>query len=271
MFEKIKNSAAYLSPFLEGEEYQIGIVLGSGLGKLGESIEITYTIPYEGIPHFPKSTVEGHAGCLLIGKFGGKNVIVMQGRFHFYEGYSMQEVSFPIRVLHELGVSQLLVSNAAGGVNTSFMVGDLMLINDHINLFPEHPLRGKNMDDKGPRFPGMTDAYSPRIRAIAKECAKTLHINLQEGVYAGLQGPSFETPAEYNWIRVIGGDAVGMSTVPEIIVARHMNMECFGISVITNSTASPELIKTSHKEVQTVGNTAQPQMTALFRAIISKL
>lgn len=271
MLEKIKNSAAYISRFLDGEEYPVGIILGTGLGELGKSIQVKHTIPYAAIPNFPVSTVQGHKGNLLIGKFGNKNVIAMQGRFHFYEGYSMQEVTFPVRVLHEAGVKQLFVSNAAGGVNTSFLVGDLMVITDHINLFPEHPLRGKNIDELGPRFPGMTDAYSPRIRKIADECAGQLGITLQHGVYAGLQGPSFETPAEYNWIRVIGGDAVGMSTIPEVIVARHMGMECFGMSVITNSTASPELIKTNHKEVQDIGNTAQPQMTALFREIISKL
>ena len=244
MLGKIKDSAAYISRFLEGEKYRIGIILGTGLGELGKSIEIKHTIPYAGIPHFPVSTVQGHKGNLLIGKFGGKNVIAMQGRFHFYEGYPMQEVTFPIRVLHELGVKYLFVSNAAGGVNTQFLVGirclfvsnasgginpsfrtgDLMIITDHINLFPEHPLRGKNIDELGPRFPGMTDAYSPRIIRLAEECGKKLGIPLQHGVYAGLQGPSFETPAEYNWIRVIGGDAVGMSTVPEIIVARHMGM-----------------------------------------------
>lgn len=155
----------------------------------------------------------------------------MQGRFHFYEGYSMKEVTFPVRVMHALGVKTLFVSNAAGGVNTNYLVGDLMIIKDHINLFPEHPLRGKNMEELGPRFPGMTEAYSKRLIYLAEEIGKKLDIKLQKGVYAGLQGPSFETPAEYNWIRVIGGDAVGMSTVPEIIVARHMNMECFGMSV----------------------------------------
>lgn len=271
MLEKIKDSANYISRYLEGEKYSIGIILGTGLGELGQSIEIKHTIPYAAIPHFPVSTVQGHKGNLLIGRFGNKNVIAMQGRFHFYEGYPMQEVTFPVRVLHALGVEQLLVSNAAGGVNTSYLVGDLMVITDHINLFPEHPLRGKNLDELGPRFPGMTDAYSPRLRSIADQCAAHLGIQLQHGVYAGLQGPSFETPAEYNWIRIIGGDAVGMSTIPEIIVARHMGIECFGMSVITNSTASPELIKTNHAEVQDIGNTAQPRMTALFREIIARL
>lgn len=271
MLQKIKDSAAYISRFLDGETYSIGIILGTGLGELGKSIEIRHTIPYAAIPHFPVSTVEGHKGNLLLGKFGDKNVIAMQGRFHFYEGYSMQEVTFPVRVLHQLGVNRLFVSNAAGGVNTTFLAGDLMVITDHINLFPEHPLRGKNINELGPRFPGMTEAYSPRLIALAEQCGQELGINLKKGVYAGLQGPSFETPAEYHWIRVIGGDAVGMSTVPEIIVARHMGVECFGMSVITNSTASPELIKTDHEEVQDIGNTAQPRMTALFKAIISKL
>jgi len=178
MLGKIKDSAAYISRFLEGEKYRIGIILGTGLGELGKSIEIKHTIPYAGIPHFPVSTVQGHKGNLLIGKFGGKNVIAMQGRFHFYEGYPMQEVTFPIRVLHELGVKYLFVSNAAGGVNTQFLVGDLMIITDHINLFPEHPLRGKNIDELGPRFPGMTDAYSPRIIRLAEECGKKLGIPL---------------------------------------------------------------------------------------------
>ena len=271
MLQKINESAAYISRFLEKETCSIGIILGTGLGELGKSIEVKHTIPYAAIPHFPVSTVQGHKGNLLIGKFGGKNVIAMQGRFHFYEGYSMQEVTFPIRVLHQLGVSRLFVSNAAGGVNTAFLAGDLMIITDHINLFPEHPLRGKNIDELGPRFPGMTNAYSPDLIRLAEGAGEKLGIQLRKGVYAGLQGPSFETPAEYNWIRIIGGDAVGMSTVPEIIVARHMNMECFGMSVITNSTASPELIKTDHEEVQDIGNTAQPRMTALFKEIISSL
>ena len=270
MLSKIKESKDFIYPFLDGE-YSIGIILGTGLGELGKSIKIKQAIPYAEIPNFPVSTVEGHQGKLLIGQFGNKNVIAMQGRFHFYEGYSMKEVTFPVRVMHALGVKTLFVSNAAGGVNTNYLVGDLMIIKDHINLFPEHPLRGKNMEELGPRFPGMTEAYSKRLIYLAEEVGKKLNIKLQKGVYAGLQGPSFETPAEYNWIRVIGGDAVGMSTVPEIIVARHMNMECFGISVITNSTANEELIKTNHEEVQDVGNHAQPRTTAIFREMINQL
>lgn len=271
MYEKIKNSANYISQFLEGEIYSIGLILGTGLGEAGNSMIIKHTIPYSSIPNFPVSTVQGHKGNLLLGRFGEKNVIAMQGRFHFYEGYSMQEVTFPVRVLYELGIRQLFVSNAAGGVNTQFLAGDLMIITDHINLFPEHPLRGKNIEELGPRFPEMTAAYSPRLIHLAEICGQKLGIVLHYGVYAGLQGPSFETPAEYRWIRTIGGDAVGMSTVPEIIVARHMGMECFGLSVITNSTASPELIKTNHTEVQDIGKIAQPRMTALFQEIINML
>jgi len=271
MLDEIKESSRFLAPFLAGENYSIGIILGTGLGELGKSIDVKHAIPYAEIPHFPVSTVEGHSGKLLIGQFGGKNVVAMQGRFHFYEGYSMKEVTFPVRVMQSLGVKTLFVSNAAGGVNQQYLVGDLMIIRDHINLFPEHPLRGKNINELGPRFPGMTDAYSPRLIHLAESAAEALGIQVQKGVYAGLQGPSFETPAEYQWIRVIGGDAVGMSTVPEIIVARHMNMECFGMSVITNSTASPELIKTNHEEVQDIGNQAQPRMGKLFEEVIRGL
>lgn len=270
MLDKIKESSKYLSPFIKADN-PIGIILGTGLGELGKSIELQHAIPYMAIPHFPLSTVQGHRGELLIGKFGGKNVIAMQGRFHYYEGYSMQEVTFPVRVMHALGVKTLFVSNAAGGVNTNFLTGDLMIIRDHINLFPEHPLRGRNINELGPRFPGMADAYSKRLITLAEEAGKKLNIKLQKGVYAGLQGPTFETPAEYNWLRVIGGDAVGMSTVPEIIVARHMNMECFGMSVITNSTATEESLKTNHAEVQDIGNQAQPRMGAIFEEVIRRL
>ena len=270
MLEKINESSRFLRP-LVGEDHEIGIILGSGLGNLGEHVEVERSIPYREIPHFPVSTVAGHRGCLLAGTFAGRRVLTMQGRFHYYEGYSMQEVTFPVRVLHALGVRTLLVSNAAGGVNTSFRAGDLMIIRDHINLFPDHPLRGKNIDELGPRFPAMTNAYSPRLIALAEAIGREKGIALRQGVYAGLQGPSFETPAEYQWIRTIGGDAVGMSTVPEIIVARHMGMECFGMSVITNSTATPEEITTSHEEVQEAGAQAEPRMCALFEEMVRRL
>ncbi|MBP3419852.1 MAG: purine-nucleoside phosphorylase [Marinifilaceae bacterium] len=270
MLRKIEESVNYLRTLLNGE-YDAAIILGSGLGGLVNAMDVECKIPYSEIPNFPLSTVKGHSGNLLAGTFGGKRVLVMQGRFHFYEGYPMQQVTFPVRVLAKMGVKTLFVSNAAGGVNKGYFVGDMMVITDHINLFPEHPLRGKNLDEFGERFPTMVDAYSPRLRLIATEQAAKLGYTLRYGVYAGLQGPSYETPAEYHWLRVIGADAVGMSTVPEIIVARHSGIECFGISVITNSTASPKLIRTDHAEVQNVGDEVQPKMTALIKAIISNM
>lgn len=270
MYSKIQETATWLKNRMTTTP-DTAIILGTGLGKLADEITDTICIPYKEIPNFPISTVEGHCGQLIFGKLGAKDIMAMEGRFHYYEGYSMQEVTFPIRVLHAIGVRQLFVSNAAGGVNPSFSSGDLMVITDHINLFPEHPLRGHNWEELGPRFPAMTNAYSPRLIRLAQDCARQFGITLRQGVYVGLQGPSFETPAEYNWLRIIGGDAVGMSTIPEILVARHMGMECFGISVITNSTAKPEHIQTSHAEVQDVGNAAQPRLSALLKEIISQL
>ena len=269
MLGKIKDSAAYISRFLEGEKYRIGIILGTGLGELGKSIEIKHTIPYAGIPHFPVSTVQGHKGNLLIGKFGGKNVIAMQGRFHFYEGYPMQEVTFPIRVLHELGVKYLFVSNAAGGVNTQFLVGDLMIITDHINLFPEHPLRGKNIE-YGPRFPDMSEAYSKELIAKALEIAQEKGIKVQQGVYLGTQGPTFETPSEYKMFHILGADAVGMSTVPEVIVANHCGIKVFGVSVITDLGVEGKIVEVSHEEVQKAADEAQPRMTTIMRELINR-
>ncbi|MDR1273833.1 MAG: purine-nucleoside phosphorylase [Odoribacteraceae bacterium] len=265
MLDKIARSSAFLAPLLAGEEHAVGLILGTGLGGARDAINARHVVPYAGIPHFPVSTVQGHAGQWIVGEIDGRRVIAMQGRFHFYEGYSMQEVTFPVRVMRALGVKTLVVSNAAGGVNPDFQTGDLMVITDHINLFPEHPLRGKNEDALGPRFPEMAEAYSPRLIALAGEAGRRLDIPLRRGVYAGLQGPSFETPAEYRWIRVIGGDAVGMSTVPEVIVARHAGMECFGLSVITNSASSA---KTNHEEVQEAGRLAQPRAIALVRELI---
>lgn len=269
MLGKIKDSAAYISRFLEGEKYRIGIILGTGLGELGKSIEIKHTIPYAGIPHFPVSTVQGHKGNLLIGKFGGKNVIAMQGRFHFYEGYPMQEVTFPIRVLHELGVKYLFVSNAAGGVNTQFLVGDLMIITDHINFFPEHPLRGKNID-YGPRFPDMSEAYSKELIQKALEIAKEKGIKVQQGVYLGTQGPTFETPSEYKMFHILGADAVGMSTVPEVIVANHCGIKVFGVSVITDLGVEGKIVEVSHEEVQKAADEAQPRMTTIMKELINR-
>ena len=268
MLGKIKDSAAYISRFLEGEKYRIGIILGTGLGELGKSIEIKHTIPYAGIPHFPVSTVQGHKGNLLIGKFGGKNVIAMQGRFHFYEGYPMQEVTFPIRVLHELGVKYLFVSNAAGGVNTQFLVGDLMIITDHINLMP-NPLIGPNIAELGPRFPDMHNCYDKALIAKATAIAEEENIKLQYGVYVGGTGPTFETQAEYRYFKNIGGDAAGMSTVPEVIVARHMSIPVFGVSVITNCGLSDEV--GDHEDVQRQGKKAGIKMEVLFKRMIKQL
>ena len=271
VLRKIEKTHEFISSLKISRKSDTAVILGSGLGDLGEEIEDAQSVPYKEIPHFPVSTVEGHKGNLIFGNFGNRNVVAMQGRFHYYEGHSMEAITYPVRIFKRMGIKYLLVSNAAGGVNKEFKTGDLMLITDHINLFPEHPLRGKNPDSLGPRFPAMTNAYSSRLGNIARKAAESLCIELKEGIYAGLQGPSFETPAEYNWLRIIGADAVGMSTVPEIIVARHMAMECMGISVITNSTATREEIKTDHEEVQTVGRNSTPRMTALFREIISQL
>ena len=215
------------------------------------------------------STVEGHAGKLIFGKLGGKDIMAMEGRFHFYEGYSMKEVTFPERVMYELGIRTLFVSNAAGGMNPKFKIGDLMIINDHINFFPEHPLRGKNCPP-GPRFPDMHEAYDHDLIALADKIAEEKGISVQHGVYVGVQGPTFETPAEYRMYRLLGGDAVGMSTVPEVIVARHCGIEVFGVSIITDLGGFDTPVEVSHEEVQKAANAAQPVMTEIMREIIRR-
>ena len=215
------------------------------------------------------STVEGHAGKLIFGKLGGKDIMAMEGRFHFYEGYSMKEVTFPERVMYELGIRTLFVSNAAGGMNPKFKIGDLMIINDHINFFPEHPLRGKNCPP-GPRFPGMHEAYDHELIALADKIAEEKGISVQHGVYVGVQGPTFETPAEYRMYRLLGGDAVGMSTVPEVIVARHCGIKVFGVSIITDLGGFDTPVEVSHEEVQKAANAAQPVMTEIMREIIRR-
>ena len=216
------------------------------------------------------STVEGHAGKLIFGKLGGKDIMAMEGRFHFYEGYSMKEVTFPERVMYELGIRTLFVSNAAGGMNPKFKIGDLMIINDHINFFPEHPLRGKNCPP-GPRFPDMHEAYDHDLIALADKIAEEKGISVQHGVYVGVQGPTFETPAEYRMYRLLGGDAVGMSTVPEVIVARHCGIKVFGVSIITDLGGFDTPVEVSHEEVQKAANAAQPVMTEIMREIIRRL
>ena len=248
---------------------ETAIILGTGLGSLVNEITEKYEIEYKDIPNFPLSTVEGHSGKLIFGKLGNKEIMAMQGRFHFYEGYSMKEVTFPVRVMRELGIKTLFVSNAAGGMNPDFLIGDLMIINDHINFFPEHPLRGKNIP-YGDRFPDMSTAYDKQLIAMAKEIAAEKGIRIVEGVYLGTQGPTFETPAEYRMFHRLGGDAVGMSTVPEVIVARHCGIRVFGISVITDLGVEGIVVECSHEEVQKAADEAQPKMTTIFREIINR-
>ena len=270
MLDKIRESSKYLAPFVKGE-HTIGIILGTGLGELGKSIEIEHAIPYMAIPNFPVSTVEGHSGKLIVGTLGGKKVIAMQGRFHYYEGYNMKEVTFPIRVFQALGIEYLFVSNAAGGMNSSFNVGDIMLIEDHINLFPEHPLHGKNFEELGTRFPDMSEAYDKKLRLMAMEIADEKNIKLQHGVYIGLTGPTFETPAEYNYLRIIGGDAVGMSTVPEVIVANHAKIIVLAFSIITDLGVIGKIVEVTHEEVQKAAKIAQPKMAEIMREVIKRV
>lgn len=269
MLEKIKQTADFIKSKV-GSLPKTAIILGTGLGELVNHIEISTAIPYSEIPNFPISTVEGHSGRLIFGRLGNKQIMAMQGRFHFYEGYAMTQVTFPVRVMRALGITTLFVSNAAGGMNPNFKIGDLMIITDHINLFPEHPLRGKNYNELGPRFPEMSEAYSSRLIAQAKEVAAENGIRLVEGVYVGTQGPTFETPAEYRYFYRIGGDAVGMSTVPEVIVARHGGMEVFGISVITDLGVEGIVEKVSHEEVQQAAAAAEPNMTLIMSELINR-
>jgi purine-nucleoside phosphorylase len=269
MIEKIKASAAYIQAKIT-QIPEFGIILGSGLGNLANDIELSVALDYGDIPHFPVSTVFGHKGRLLFGTLGGRQVVVMQGRFHYYEGYSMQEVTFPVRVMKMLGVQKLIVSNAAGGLNPEQELGDLMIIKDHINLFPENPLRGKNDESLGPRFPDMSQVYDLQMISTAKEVMHESGIKVQEGVYVGTAGPTFETPSEYRYMRIIGGDAVGMSTVPEVIVARHMNMDVFAISVITDLGVIGKIQEISHEEVVAAAKGAEPKMARVVSELIKR-
>ena len=270
MLETIKQTADYLKGRI-GEIPNTAIILGTGLGELANEIEDKTDIPYTEIPNFPVSTVEGHSGKLIVGTLGGKKVLAMQGRFHYYEGYTMKEVTFPIRVFQALNIEYLFVSNAAGGMNSSFDVGDIMLIEDHINLFPEHPLHGKNYKELGTRFPDMSEAYNKELRLKAMEIANKKNIKLQHGVYVGLTGPTFETPAEYNYLRIIGGDAVGMSTVPEVIVANHAGMKVLAFSIITDLGVIGKIVEVSHEEVQIAAKIAQPKMAEIMRTIVQEI
>ena len=245
------------------------IILGTGLGQLASEITDKFEISYSEIPNFPVSTVEGHSGKLIFGKLGGVDILAMQGRFHYYEGYNMKEVTFPVRVMYELGIKTLFVSNAAGGMNPEFKIGDIMIITDHINFFSEHPLRGKNFPT-GPRFPDMHETYDHELIKLATDIAKEKNIRLTYGVYVGTQGPTFETPAEYRMYRTLGGDAVGMSTVPEVIVAHHCGIRTFGVSVITDLGGFDVPVEVSHEEVQEAANQAQPFMTEIMREMIRR-
>jgi purine-nucleoside phosphorylase len=268
MLERIQETADFLKSKMHTHP-ETAIILGTGLGSLVNEITDKYEIGYETIPNFPVSTVEGHSGKLIFGKLGNKDIMAMQGRFHFYEGYSMKEVTFPIRVMRELGIKTLFVSNAAGGMNPAFEIGDLMIITDHINFFPEHPLRGKNIP-YGPRFPDMSEAYNQTLIRKADEIACEKGIKVQHGIYIGTQGPTYETPAEYKMFRILGADAVGMSTVPEVIVANHCGIQVFGISVITDLGVEGKIVEVTHEDVQKAADAAQPLMTTIMRELINR-
>lgn len=268
MLEKIQETAAYLKSKMHTSP-ETAIILGTGLGSLVNEITEKYEIKYEEIPNFPVSTVEGHSGKLIFGKLGNKDIMAMQGRFHYYEGYSMKEVTFPVRVMRELGIKTLFVSNASGATHPDFEIGDLMIITDHINYFPEHPLHGRNIP-YGPRFPDMSEAYDKELIRKADAIAEEKGIKVQHGVYVGTQGPTFETPAEYKLFRIFGADAVGMSTVPEVIVARHCDIKVFGISVVTDLGVEGKIVEISHEDVQKAADAAQPKMTTIMRELINR-
>ena len=269
--ESVKATAEYIRTNHPCGENPIGIVLGTGLGALAEQIIATHVVPYEDIPNFPKSTVEGHDGKLIIGKIANVNVVAMKGRFHYYEGYDMNTVAFPIRVMHFLGVKRLLLSNASGGMNPNFKVGDIMALRDQINLFPSNPLMGPNIDELGPRFPDMSEPYDHEMLAILKKVAAEHDIQMHVGVYAGVSGPCFETPAEYKYIRTIGADAVGMSTVPENIAAKHMGMRVAALSVITDLGVEGMVESVSHEEVQMAAKTAEPKLATIVVEFLKQI
>lgn len=270
MWDKVQETVQFLKDKTQDFSPEYGVILGSGLGGFADDISVEYSIDYHDIPNFPVSTVQGHKGALLFGTIGDKKVVAMQGRFHYYEGYNMQEVTFPVRVMKYIGVDKLIVSNASGGVNPSFKVGDVMMITDHINFMPEHPLRGKNDERFGPRFLNMSEPYSRAMMQKGRELAKEIGFDLKEGVYLALQGPTFETLAEYRMVKNLGADCVGMSTVPEVIVARHMDMNCFGVSVITDMGDEENIHDVNHEEVLEAAKTAEPKVRALIQNLILK-
>lgn len=270
MLDRIKETVEFLQARISLKP-DIGIILGTGLGGLVNEIEILHSIPYTTIPNFPVSTVDGHNGQLIFGKMSGKNIVAMQGRFHYYEGYSMQEVAFPVRVMKLLGIHFLIVSNASGGVNPSFEVGDLMIIEDHINLMKDNPLIGRNDDKLGTRFPDMGHAYDRELIAKVFIIARKHGIHLQKGIYAAVSGPTFETPAEYLYIRTIGADAVGMSTIPEVIAARHMGLRVFAFSVISDLGVPGKIVEITHQDVILAASNVEPKMTKILKELIGTL
>ena len=267
MWDKVQETVSYIKGKINfSPEY--GVILGSGLGGFTKEIAVDYVLPYDEIPNFPISTVQGHKGALVFGSIGSKKVVAMQGRFHFYEGYSMKEVTFPVRVMKYLGIEKLIVSNASGGVNSNYKVGSIVIIKDHINFLPEHPLRGTNDERFGPRFVNMSQPYSVEMIAKAKSIAQELNIEIHDGIYLGLQGPTFETMAEYRMVKILGADCVGMSTVPEVIVARHMDLETFGVSVITDMANDESILNVSHDEVLQAAKSAEPNLRKLVKELI---
>lgn len=270
MFEKIKAAAEYIQQQTNHFSPAVGIILGTGLGDLVNDVKVEYELDYQDIPDFPISTLETHKGKLILGELGGKKVVVMQGRFHYYEGYSLKQVAFPVRVMKVLGIETLLVSNAAGGLNPNFRKGDLMIINDHINQFPGNPLIGENIDELGGRFPDMYHPYDKTLIAKAKIIGEKQNIKLQSGVYVGLPGPMLETPAEYKYLSIIGADAVGMSTVPEIIAAKHMNLNCFACSIITDICYG-EIQPVNIADIIETAMNSQPNLTKLFNELVKEL
>ncbi|WP_430813888.1 purine-nucleoside phosphorylase [Carboxylicivirga sp. RSCT41] len=269
-YEQIKEAAAFIEQ--QGvESPQVGIILGTGLGGLVSSINIEKEIDYATIPNFPVSTVESHKGKLIFGELEGKKVLAMQGRFHYYEGYSMQQITLPVRVMKLLGIKQLLISNAAGAVNLDYKKGSLMLIDDHINLLPENPLTGQNINELGPRFPDMSQPFDKNINQLLKKAASEENVTLHEGVYASVPGPNLETCAEYRYIKIIGGDAVGMSTVPEVIVANHMNLPCAAVSVLTDECDPANLHPVSLQEILDVAAEAEKGLIKIFRKVVAAL
>ena len=268
MLTQIKQTAEWLAARATMKP-DTAIILGTGLGRLAQEIDIVQSFDYKDIPGFPVSTVEGHHGRLIFGRLGEKEILAMDGRFHYYEGYDMKTVTYPVRVFRELGIKTLFVSNAAGGTNPDFRIGDLMIITDHINSMPEHPLRGKNFP-YGPRFLDQSESYDRKLIALAKTIAAEKNIRVVEGVYIAVPGPTFETPAEYRMFARWGADAVGMSTVPEVMVARHCGMRVFGVSVITDLGVEGKIVEVSHEEVQRAADAVQPLMADIMREMINR-